>query len=146
MKLKKEYKYLIVLIIVLILSIIIYRHLFIYSYSLNRRWDLNLSSNYKESIVVKEKDNYIGKGISYRVFKYNDIDKNTWCIKFTNKDNSTKYYNKYSECISDYLKYIDVDDYKCSNCMYYYKNINNNELMLILDKNKKLLYVIENIL
>lgn len=145
MKLKKEYKF-IILIVLIILVIYIYRHLFIYSYTLNRRWDLKLTSNYEETKLVKEKEEYIGKGISYRVFKYDSIDKNNWDIKFTKKDNSTKYYSKYSECINDYLEYINTSKFKCSNCLYYYKYKDNSELLLILDKKNKKLHVIENIM
>lgn len=144
MKLKKEYKF-IILIILIILVIYIYRHLFIYSYTLNRRWNLKLTSNYEETKLVRESDKYIGKGISYRVFKYDSIDKNTWNIKFSKKDSSTKYYSKYSECIDDYLGYIGIDKFKCSNCSYYYKNMDNNELILVLDKKNKKLYIIESI-
>jgi len=142
-KLKKEYKFLI-LFIVILLCVYIYRHLFIYSYTLNRKWDLKLDSNYKEVEKITEDKNYIGKGISYRVFKYNKIDNKLWNIKFTKKDKKTKYYNKYSECIKDYLSYINKKDFKCDKCLYYYKNSDSNELILVLDKNKKNLYVIEN--
>ena len=144
-KLKKEYKYLLILIVGIILFIL-YRHLFIYSYSLNRRWDLDLTSNYEEVKKVEESDSYIGKGISYRVFKYESIDKKNWGIKFSKKDNNTLYYDKTSDCIKDYLKYIGVSNFKCKNCLYYYKNSNNSELVLIFDKSKKTLYIIENIL
>ncbi len=140
MKLKKEYKYLIIFIIGVLL-IYIYRHLFIYSYTLNKRWNINLTSNYGELEVVKENN-----GINYRVFKYDKIDKNTWGIKFTKKDKETKYYSKYSECMDEYLNYINIKNYKCKNCSYYYKYKDNNELILILDKKKKRLYVIENLL
>ena len=142
-KLKKEYKFLI-LFIVILLCVYIYRHLFIYSYTLNRKWDLKLDSNYDEVMKITEDKDYIGKGISYRVFKYDKIDNKLWGIKFTKKDKSTKYYSKYSECINDYLSYININKFKCDKCLYYYKEVNNNELILLLNKNKKTLYVIEN--
>ncbi len=109
-----------------------------YNTVIKANWGFSLPRSCQYTLV-NEKDSgesFHGDGIRYHVFSY---EKEDGLDDFAWEDED------YSDKINDFLAQINVaDEIDYSNCRSYYaRQEDNSEIIILLDQDKKLIYVIE---
>ena len=141
----------IIIIIFGLLGITLYNNLTNYSNVLKLNWNIEFPRNSIKEIYSANSDtSFNGDGIRYHIFSYKNEDEINELFNWSSEEKETIFYSSYSESINNLLDKINVskENYpNYSNCMYWYNKQNDNsEIIIILNSNENILYVVESFL
>jgi len=155
MKSKKRNILSIVLVIIIVLSAIMFfmwKHLANYNTTLEANWEISIpfKASYSETYSKDSGPSFHGDGIRYHIFSYKDHSYVEEMLEWESDEKYTIFYGNYSNTVNVWLDTIDVpSEYRpdYSECMFWYNSQDDNsEIIILWDKEKGHLYVIESFL
>lgn len=139
-----------VCIITLIVGMLLaWKYLTNYNSVLEANWKISIPSRARYSEIYSKDSgvSFLGDGIRYHIFSYKD----PYCVEemlsWESNEKETIYYGNYSNAVNAWLDTIDVpSEYRpdCSECLFWYHaQDDNSEIIILWDKGKNALYVVE---
>lgn len=120
-----------------------------YSDVLEKNWGISLPSkaNYKEIYEKNSGISFLGDGIRYHVFSYENEEYIDLMFEWNDNERRTIYNSSYIEASNHWLNEIDVSiEYypNYDDCLYWYKSKeDNSEIIIFWNNKKKELYIVE---
>lgn len=111
-------------------------------------WDISIpkEAEYREVYSKDSGVSFHGDGIRYHVFSCKQTAPIDKMADWSNTQQETKYNSSYKDAVTGWLDSIEVPDDRLpdfSACTYFYKSEYDDELILLWNKQKGTLYVVE---
>lgn len=139
-------------IVVVIGTVSLWKHISDYSTTLNLNWGFSLphEAHYSEEYSKDSGASFHGDGIRYHVFSYTEEKPINGMLAWKTGEESTKFYDRYSDAVNEWLSEIDVPGDKLpdySKCSYWYgSQRDNSEIIVLWDSSKSRIYIAESFL
>ncbi len=129
-----------------------WNHLSDYARILKANWNFSLpsSSSYQEIYSQDSGASFLGDGIRYHIFSYKEASRIDEMVSWQTTEQSTRYYDSYSQAAEEWLNAIEVPLEERPNygeCSYWYQiQDDNSEMIVFWDKYQCRLSIVESFL
>jgi len=129
-----------------------WNHLADYNTTLEANWEISIPSKARYSEIYSKNavPSFHGDGIRYHIFSYKDHSCVGEMLDWESDERETFFYDNYSNTVNVWLETIDVpSEYRpnCSDCLFWYDSqADHSEIIILWDKGKNALYVVESFL
>lgn len=152
---KKKNKIILLSFILLILfagGVLLWKEMNNYSHVLRMNWKFSLpySARLTEIYSQDSGPSFHGDGIRYHVFSYQNQEPIKEMCDWKTTQQRTIYYESYLEAVQEWLDGIDVPSNErpnCKECVFGYNfKEDNSEIIMLWDKSRYKLYIVESFL
>ncbi len=152
MKKKKVISGFIIAIVIVVGIIFAWKGTNDYSRILKTNWDFSIPSNaqYSEIYSKDAGASFHGDGVRYHMFYCKNLESVDTLFAWQKEEKSTIFSESYSRAVDGWLDMIKVPEEKRPNyseCLYWYdKQNDDSEIIVLWDRDKKMLYAAESFL
>jgi len=119
-----------------------------YTSVINANWGYEITSKVglKEIYGKDTGASFHGDGTRYHVFSYKEDNEILNLFDWNTNNQQTRHYKSVEETLNNWLEEIGVSDSErpdFDSCVYWYETQLDDEILILWDKNKKCLYVVE---
>lgn len=119
-----------------------------YSNVIEKNWNIVIPEfSFSEEIYEKESEiSFFGDGIRYHIFSYKSNNYIESWLRWEKKESRTRRYSSYSDAVKAWLEKLKVEEElypDFDNCLYYYDEDFQDEIIILWNEEEKKFYVIE---